>query len=99
MESFSPQNSSLDERANAVGGFDEDFCGHYGYEDVFFHHLVIAKGFNRVLLTDLAFVQGSARTETLNRDLSCNNILAQGKVARKEGTSEYQLRFDWIEIT
>lgn len=82
----------------AVGGFDEDFCGHYGYEDVFFHYLVGQKGFNRVLLNDLTFIQGSARTETLNRDLERNNALTQGKVARKEGTSERQLRFEWVEL-
>ena len=81
---------------NAVGGFDEDFCGHYGYEDVFFHHLLVQKGVDRILLMDLTFVQGSARTETLNRDMERNNILTQKKVASKEGTSERQLRFEWV---
>lgn len=82
---------------NAVGGFDEDFCGHYGFEDVYFHHLAVRKGFNRVLLVDLTFLQGNARTETLDRDLSRNDALAQGKASRNEDTAPRQLRFEWIE--
>lgn len=83
---------------DAVGGFDEDFCGHYGYEDVFFHHLVAQKQFGKILLNDLSFQQKSARIETLDRDLERNKELIESKAAQGLGTSQEQIRFDWVEL-
>ena len=79
-----------------AGGFDEDFCGHYGYEDVYFHYVLQRLGYNRVMLTNVPFVQGLARTEDLNRDAERNKELA----ARKFNAGELPmqgLRFNWIE--
>ena len=84
------------ELVEAAGGFDEDFCGHYGYEDVYFHAVVQSLGFGRVMLTNMPFEQGTARTEGLSRDAERNKELA----LRKFNTGELPkpgLRFTWVE--
>ena len=84
---------------DAAGGFGEDFCGHYGYEDVFFHHLLMQRKVDRVLLVNMCFIQAvNAATLSLDWDSSRNNALIQAKVARGEGTSPDQLRFSWIDV-
>lgn len=85
---------------NKAGGFDEDFCGHYGYEDVLFHHVLTLKGIDRVLLHDMAFIQAlNAATLTLDRDLSRNNALIQQKASTHPDPSPIQVRFLWKEVT
>jgi len=81
-----------------VGGFDEDFCGHYGFEDVYFHKLLVDRGLNRILLVDLPFEQGSARTGDLDRDMERNRALLNQKVSQNTGVSAQQLRFEWMPL-
>ena len=79
-------------------GFDEDFCGNYGFEDVLFHNQVIKYGFNRVLLESVKFYQHKARTNDLNRDLEINQKLIQAKAALGFPNPENPIRFEWVEI-
>jgi predicted glycosyltransferase involved in capsule biosynthesis len=81
-----------------AGGLDEDFSGHYGYEDVHFHHMWRHHVGNEVLLTDIAFQQLSARTESLDRDTTRNQALVHDKIIKQgHAGSVGKLRFRWIE--
>lgn len=84
------------EVVQSAGGFDEDFCGHYGYEDVYFHYVLQRLGHNRVILANVPFEQGSARTEGLSRDSERNKALATRKYNANERPGP-ALRFQWIE--
>lgn len=93
-------NSFLIERKNFLkaGGYDEDFCGHYGYDDILF----------RKLLESLYSVQQAesvtlvrwrdARTQGLNRSAWQNRrrIKKRSRLFKK---GKYRngriLRFDW----
>ena len=84
---------------DSVGGFDEDFCGHYGYEDVYFHHLLMQRKIDKVLLNDICYIQAiNAATLDLSRDMSRNGQLIQDKSVQGLGTSASQIRFEWHEI-
>jgi hypothetical protein len=77
---------------------DEDFSGHYGYDDVHFHNMWNTYVGNQVLITDIAFQQLSVRTEVLDRDLTHNYNLIKRKVV-DEGVrgSVGKIRFRWEE--
>ena len=81
----------------SMGGFDEDYCGHYGYEDVLFHHLAERRGLPRVLMQGMPFVAHIGPTLGLSRDTTRNQALT----AHKANDPHYQvgprLRFDWCE--
>ncbi len=79
-------------------GFDEDFCGNYGFEDVLFHNQVIKYGYNRVLLETVKFHQHKARTNDLNRDLETNQNLIHLKAKQGFPDPVNHIRFKWIEI-
>ncbi len=80
-------------------GFDEDFCGNYGFEDVIFHNQVIKYGYNRVLLDSVKFYQHKARTNDLNRDLAINEKLIREKAEKGFPDPVNLIRFNWIELT
>lgn len=81
-----------------AGGMDEDFSGHYGYEDVHFHHMWRHHVGPEVLLTDVAFTQLGFRTETLNRDTARNQALVHHKIiGQGHKGSVGKLRFLWVE--
>lgn len=82
-----------------AGWMDEDFSGHYGFDDVHFHHMWAKAGGKQVLITDIAFQQLNIRTENLDRDQSHNQALIQRKVL-VEGVrgSSGKIRFNWVEV-
>ncbi|MBV8380746.1 MAG: glycosyltransferase family 2 protein [Paucibacter sp.] len=82
----------------AAGGMDEDFSGHYGYEDVHFHHMWRHHVGGEVLFTDIAFEQLKVRTESLNRDTERNQALVNHKIlVQGYQSSVGKLRFRWTE--
>jgi hypothetical protein len=82
----------------AVGGYDEDFVGHYGYEDVLFRNLWRRSMDGEVLLTDIVFKQMGWRTETLNRDLERNKALIEQKALQGFRKPVGLVRFNWHEV-
>lgn len=81
-----------------VGGYDEDFVGHYGYEDVLFRNMWRMQMDGEVLITNIAFNQMGWRTENLNRDLDRNKNLIQKKVIEGCKKPMSLIRFNWKEF-
>ena len=80
-----------------AGGYDEDFAGHYGYEDVVFRNMWRKYVGSEVLLADIAFTQMGWRTNNLDRDTTRNHALAQYKAALGLPKPKGALRFEWAE--
>jgi len=81
----------------AAGGYDEDFCGHYGYEDVLFRNMWRRHVGGETLLTDIAFEQLGFRTAGLDRDTTRNERLVQARAAAGFPKPRGMLRFAWTE--
>jgi glycosyltransferase involved in cell wall biosynthesis len=80
--------------------YDEDFVGHYGYEDLYMPQVWERRGGKRVLLNDTVFVEDLGfGTGNLNRDLSRNLALAQQKIADGCKRPQGILRFEWEELS
>lgn len=82
-----------------AGGYDEDFSGHYGFEDVVFRMMWRKHVGTEVLLTDIAFEQIAFRTSGLDRDTTRNQALAQARAAAGMPKPRGMLRFAWGEAT
>lgn len=82
-----------------AGGYDEDFSGHYGFEDVAFRMMWRKHVGGEVLLTDIAFEQINFRTSGLDRDLTRNQALIQLRAAKGFPKPRGMLRFGWSEAT
>ena len=80
-----------------AGGYDEDFSGHYGFEDVLFRMMWRKHVGTEVLLTDIAFEQIAFRTTGLDRDTTRNQALAQARAAAGMPKPRGMLRFGWHE--
>lgn len=81
-----------------AGAYDEDFAGHYGFEDVHFHNMWRKHVGSQVLLTDIVFQQLHYRTSGLDRDLERNQALIKSKVEAGCVGSVGKLRFAWLEV-
>ena len=81
-----------------AGGYDEDFAGHYGFEDVLFRSLWRKHVGHEVLLPDIVFEQMGWRTNDLNRDTTRNQALANYKAALGMPKPKGCLRFEWAEV-
>lgn len=57
------------------GGYDERFCGNYGYEDKELMHRLDKKGFKEIISEVLVKTKASLHTKGLNRDLTINREL------------------------
>jgi predicted SAM-dependent methyltransferase/glycosyltransferase involved in cell wall biosynthesis len=91
----------------AIGMYDEDFAGHYGYEDVFLPRFWDHNGGKRILLADPCFFekQQDFATSGLDRDLDHNRTVLTRKIAAlnqilSDDTPESRqfLRFRWHEV-
>jgi hypothetical protein len=87
-----------------VGGYDEDFCGHYGKEDTFFLERLRFERFNIVHREDivLSWYPKLGATRTLNRDTSTNARIFAHKIrSLKEGNYKNGacLRFPWSLVS
>jgi len=83
-----------------MGGYDEDFCGHYGKEETFFHHCLKRQGVKIVKCADIVldWHPNLGRTEILNRDVTYNkNLFEQKMTELRSGTyrPSPHLRFSW----
>ena len=79
------------------GMYDEDFAGHYGYEDIYMPRVWERHGGNRTLFNDLVFFEDTGfGTFNLDRDLTYNLALAQRKLQEGTKNSPGILRFDWV---
>ncbi|HSH65556.1 MAG TPA: galactosyltransferase-related protein, partial [Bacteroidia bacterium] len=58
-----------------VGGYDERFCGNYGYEDKELMHRLKNNGFKETISEVLVKTKASLHTKGLNRDLTVNREL------------------------
>lgn len=81
-----------------AGGYDEDFSGHYGFEDVLFRMMWRKHVGTEVLLTDIAFEQLRFRTAGLDRDTARNQALIQSRAAAGMPKPKGMLRFGWGEV-
>lgn len=81
------------------GMYDEDFAGHYGYEDLYMPQVWEKHGGKRVLFNDAVFFEDMGfGTPNLSRDLSRNSALAQQKMLAGTKNSPGILRFEWAPI-
>lgn len=79
--------------------YDEDFVGHYGYEDLYMPQVWEKQGGKRALFNNAIFFEDLAfGTINLNRDLSRNLALAQKKMAEGSKRPIGILRFEWEQI-
>ncbi len=82
-----------------MGLYDEDFAGHYGYEDLYMPRVWERNGGKRTLFSTPDFFEDSSfGTTTLNRDLSRNAALANEKLNSGTINSVGILRFRWEMI-
>lgn len=82
-----------------LGLYDEDFAGHYGYEDLYAHQVWMRNGGQRMLLNDSVYFEDIGfGTTTLNRDNNRNNMLSRHKMATGAKNSPSILRFDWEQL-
>lgn len=89
----------------SVGGYDEDFSGHYGHEDGFLKHCLAANGIEEVILHDVFLRNYSNGGEISDadwinnpqwdRDLTRNNALFEEKKKGEPRASSPILRFAW----
>lgn len=81
------------------GRYDEDFTGHYGYEDLYLQRVWEAAGCTRTLLSNTDFFEDIGfGTSNLNRDLARNHALALQKLSTGCKTAPGILRFEWEQI-
>jgi hypothetical protein len=82
-----------------LGMYDEDFAGHYGYEDLYLPYQWEKHGGKRAILGDQAFfVDQKFKTNTLSRDLEPNKLKANYKMATGIPRPKSFIRFDWEKI-
>ena len=88
-----------------VGGYDEDFCGHYGHDDTFLAHCLQWRGFREVTCKGVE-MQNHSHSITVpdadfldkpewSRDLSRNNRLLAIKRRGLPRASSPLIRFSW----
>ena len=87
------------EKFKVHGMFDEDFAGHYGYEDLYMPQVWERHGGKRVMLDDANYFEDLGfSTAELNRDLSRNRLLAEQKLSAGTKNSLGMLRFEWGQV-
>lgn len=83
-----------------IGRYDEDFVGHYGFEDVFLHRVWERAGGKVKLINEIVSEQLPFGSSGLDRDIQRNQLLIHKKVFELGcENSPSILRFRWKEIT
>jgi predicted glycosyltransferase involved in capsule biosynthesis len=79
-----------------IGGYDEDFSGNYGFEDLNFHNKIEKIGITNTFKEDIfTCCYPTMATKNLNRDYTINRNLYDSKIGKIEkGTI---IRFKWIK--
>jgi SAM-dependent methyltransferase len=80
------------------GGYDEDFCGHYGLEDIYFLHCWQRRGNAIVQLTNVELRVDGVGTARLDRDLTRNRQLMEQKLRAEYMETGPRTRFSWQEL-
>lgn len=81
------------------GMYDEDFVGHYGYEDLYMPRVWERSGRKRGFLSDPVFFEDLGfGTTKLDRNLDRNMALALKKIEQGCKNSPGMLRFEWEEV-
>lgn len=82
-----------------MGMYDEDFAGHYGYEDLYMPQVWERNGGKRTLFSTPDFFEESGfGTTNLSRDLSRNAALGEEKMRNGIVNSTGILRFRWEQV-
>lgn len=78
-----------------IGGYDEDFCGNYGYDDIHFYQKCV-RFLNVVVINDLKVkVYAKESSSDLERDSNINSKL----YSKKENLEETKrIRFKWVRV-
>jgi hypothetical protein len=78
-----------------IGGYDEDFCGNYGYDDIHFYQKCV-RFLNVVVISDLKVkVYAKESSSDLERDSNINSKL----YSKKENLEETKrIRFKWVRV-
>jgi len=82
----------------AAGPYDEDFCGHYGYDDIMLRNLWSKNIGDERFIADIMFQQLSMSTQSLNRDLHTNRSLLIKKLAQGLPRPKGIVRFHWSMV-
>jgi len=83
-----------------MGLYDEDFAGHYGYEDLYMPEVWERLGGRRAILEDMEYLEDLRfRTPKLDRDFMRNHMLKEQKIAAGAKNSPGILRFDWAAVS
>jgi hypothetical protein len=81
------------------GRYDEDFAGHYGFEDLYAHAVWEANGGHRAVARDAVFLEDLGfATTTLDRDVERNRLLSTQKLAAGTRVAPRILRFAWEQV-
>lgn len=81
------------------GMYDEDFAGHYGFEDIYLPYVWEKNGGRRIILGNSPFFEDqNFKTSAMNRSIDRNKDLANKKVALGSPRAKSFIRFSWIEI-
>ncbi|WP_342618984.1 glycosyltransferase family A protein [Rhodoferax sp. GW822-FHT02A01] len=81
------------------GMYDEDFAGHYGYEDLYMPRVWERNGGVRTLFSTPDFFEDTNfGTSSLSRDLSRNAALGLEKIRNGTRNSVGILRFEWEQV-
>jgi glycosyltransferase involved in cell wall biosynthesis len=79
--------------------FDEDFSGHYGYDDLYMHAVWEKFGGKFVLLNDVVFFEDlESGTPKLSRNLQRNAALEVMKRLAGSKKPAHFLRFEWEQV-
>ena len=81
------------------GMYDEDFAGHYGYEDLYAHQVWEHHGGKRVLIGDTVYFEDmDFGTTSLDRDNKRNDMLSREKMHAGFKNAPGILRFEWEQL-
>jgi hypothetical protein len=82
------------------GMYDEDFAGHYGYEEIYMTRHWEHEGGKRLLFADYTYFNNLGFSSVgLDRDSSHNKMLGENKVLDGTKNSVGILRFEWKRQT
>ncbi len=78
------------------GMYDEDFAGHYGYEDIYLPYLWEKNGGMRAMIGEIPFFRDQDfKTTSLSRDLEHNKQVSRMKFAKGLKRPKSFVRFEW----
>jgi hypothetical protein len=84
------------QKFKTYGMYDEDFAGHYGYDDLYLPRVWEHNGGKRLLINDPVFFEDMGFGNTkFSRDLEHNKALAIEKINAGCKNSPGILRFEW----